>query len=199
MDSRAFRLSFPAGTIFFEIDRAEVIDYKNEKLAKFTPQCSRRTVPADLVLDEWDKTLINHGFDTSKKTLWIVEGLTMYLSEKDVVALIHKITELSSSRSLFLCDILNRYLLESPFMVNQLNFLESLGAPWIFGTNDPEEFFGKLGWSITLTQAGEVAPNRWPFPIAPKYVPHIPRGFYSEGVLNPQKLPDLNGVEFPKS
>lgn len=31
-----------------------------------------------------------------------------------------------------------------------------------------------------LSQAGEVAPHRWPFPTAPLHIPNIPRGYYVE-------------------
>ena len=181
MDARAFRLSFPSETKLFEIDRTEVLDYKNKKLEHFSPHCLRLCLAADLIHDDWGNDLLLKGFHPENKTLWIVEGLSMYLEEQDFIKVFKKISSLSSSNSIFLCDILNRHLLQSPYMENQLKFLASIGAPWLFGTNDPEDFFQKLGWKITLIQAGEVAPERWPFPVAPKNIPNIPRGYYAEG------------------
>ena len=38
MDTRAYRFSFPQGTCLFELDRPEVLSYKQEKLKDVKPQ-----------------------------------------------------------------------------------------------------------------------------------------------------------------
>lgn len=186
MDSRPFRLNFPNATKVFELDQPEVLKYKHEKLLQEKPKCDRKTIALDL-RDEWQKKLIEVGFNKAEKTLWLVEGLIMYLDENQVTTLFTRINTLAAPDDILLCDIFNRYLLESPFMEKQLNFLASLGAPWKFGTNTPEQFFSDLGWSAQLTQAAEYAPERWPFPLTPRSVPNIPRGFFVEAHKNSQK------------
>jgi len=181
MDSRAYRINFPAGTTLFELDQPEVLAYKNAKLDNIQPQCNRIEIALDL-REEWQGQLIDAGFKRQHKTLWIIEGLLMYLEEEQVITLFERINSLASPNDLALFDIFNRHLLESPFMQTQLNFLKSLGAPWKFGTNDPEKFMKELGWSIQLSQAGEYAPTRWPFPVAPRHIPNMPRGFFAEGL-----------------
>lgn len=179
MDTRAYRLSFPKGTRLFELDRKEVLDYKQEKLKAAQLHCERKVLAVDL-REEWQEQLIQAGFHRKKPTLWIVEGLLMYLEETEVLTLMKRINALASVNDMMLFDILTRTLLEAPMMQKQLQFLANMGAPWKFGINEPEEFMKKLGWNAVATQAGEFAPDRWPFPTAPRNVPNVPRGFYME-------------------
>jgi hypothetical protein len=46
--------------------------------------------------------------------------------------------------------------------------------------NEPEEFMEKIGWIAIGTMPGEFAPDRWPFPAAPRSVPNVPRSFFVE-------------------
>jgi methyltransferase (TIGR00027 family) len=179
MDSRAYRLSFPEGTRLFELDQKEVLNYKQEKLGNIQANCERKILAVDL-REEWQEQLLQAGFITNERTLWLVEGLLMYLDESQVTSLLTRINALASSKDIMLFDILTRTLLEAPHMQKQLKFLESIGAPWKFGVNEPEEFMKIFGWNAVVTQPGEFAPARWPFPTAPRSVPNVPRGFYVE-------------------
>lgn len=179
MDSRAYRLNFPEGTKVFELDQPEVLKYKSDKLSGAKPHCQHKTIEVDL-REEWPKKLMEAGFNPGARTLWSVEGLLMYLSEEEVITLIKRINTLASTNDVMLFDIFTRDLLEAPYMEKQLEFLAKLGAPWKFGTNDPESFMKKLGWSVSMIQPGEYSPERWPFPVAPRHVPNIPRSFFIE-------------------
>lgn len=177
MDARAYRLDFPEGTHIFELDRKEVLDYKREKLYNVRPRCEHQELAVDL-REDWRPLLRQAGFKSGAPTLWLVEGLLMYLEEPQVLALLEKINTMASSGDVMLFDILSQTLIEAPHMKKQLQFLENMGAPWRFGTNEPEEFMKKLGWQAVTTQAGEFAPKRWPFPTAPRHIPNVPRGFF---------------------
>jgi methyltransferase (TIGR00027 family) len=80
LDSRAYRLNWPAGTIVYEVDQPKVLEYKAATLAVHgvQPVVDRREVPADLRFD-WPKTLRNKGFDPAQPTAWLAEGLLMFL------------------------------------------------------------------------------------------------------------------------
>jgi methyltransferase (TIGR00027 family) len=179
MDTRAYRLTLPKGTRIFEFDRQEVLDYKKEKLKNVQPLCEVSSIAVDL-RNDWQDKLIHAGFKKKEQTLWLVEGLLMYLEESQVNALIERINTLASTSDIMLFDILSRTLLEVPHMKAQLQFLESMGAPWRFGTNEPEKFMQNFNWKVELSQAGEVAPSRWPFPTVPLNIPNVPRGYYVE-------------------
>lgn len=179
MDTRAYRLSFPDGTRVFELDRPEVLSYKQEKLGDTLPHCARHAVGVDL-REEWQSKLIQAGLNSAERTLWLVEGLLVYLDEAAVLALFEKIDSLSGLNSVMLFDVLGRSLLDSPLMAKQHQFLKKLGAPWHFGMDEPEKFMERFGWNVVATQPGEVDRARWPFPTAPRHVPNVPRIFFVE-------------------
>jgi len=80
LDSRAYRLPWPAGTVVFELDQPRVLEFKREALAARgdAPTAERREVPVDL-RNDWPQSLRNSGFDPSRPSAWIAEGLLIYL------------------------------------------------------------------------------------------------------------------------
>jgi methyltransferase (TIGR00027 family) len=102
LDSRAFRLGLPENATVFELDQAAVLDFKQAVLDQHdvVPTCTRVPVPMDL-LDGWPPSLLAAGFDGTLPTLWIAEGLLMYLSSSDAEQLLARITALSAPGSRF--------------------------------------------------------------------------------------------------
>ncbi len=100
LDSRAYRLQWPAGTTVFEIDQPKVLDYKAATLAEHgvQPSATRRDVPIDL-REDWPAALRSAGFDASQPTAWLAEGLLMYLPADAQDLLFERLTELSAPGS----------------------------------------------------------------------------------------------------
>jgi methyltransferase (TIGR00027 family) len=100
LDSRAYRLSWPDGTVVFEIDQPKVLEYKSATLDEHsaTPSASRRQVPMDLRFD-WPSALREAGFEPDVPTAWLAEGLLMYLPADAQDRLFENITQLSASGS----------------------------------------------------------------------------------------------------
>jgi methyltransferase (TIGR00027 family) len=100
LDSRAYRVQWPAGTVVYEIDQPKVLEYKSATLAEHgvTPSAVRREVPMDLRFD-WPKALREAGFDAAVPTAWLAEGLLMYLPADAQDRLFGQITELSAAGS----------------------------------------------------------------------------------------------------
>ncbi|MDY6997164.1 MAG: class I SAM-dependent methyltransferase [Actinomycetota bacterium] len=100
LDSRAFRLPWPAGTTVFEIDQPKVLEYKAATLAAHDvrPTADRREVAIDLRQD-WPAALTAAGFDATQPTAWLAEGLLMYLPADAQDRLFTQITELSAPGS----------------------------------------------------------------------------------------------------
>ncbi|MEB3020168.1 class I SAM-dependent methyltransferase [[Mycobacterium] crassicus] len=100
LDSRAYRLDWPAGTTVYEIDQPKVLAYKEQTLAAndVTPAAQRRTVAIDLRQD-WPAALIAAGFDPAAPTAWLAEGLLMYLPADGQDRLFEQITALSAPGS----------------------------------------------------------------------------------------------------
>ncbi|ODQ85863.1 class I SAM-dependent methyltransferase [Mycolicibacterium holsaticum] len=78
LDSRAYRLDWPDGTVCFELDQPAVLAFKREVLSGYTPTAERREVAVDL-REDWPQALRDNGFDASAPSAWIAEGLLIYL------------------------------------------------------------------------------------------------------------------------
>jgi methyltransferase (TIGR00027 family) len=100
LDSRAYRLDWPAGTTVYEIDQPKVLAYKEATLAAHdvTPAAQRRAVAIDLRQD-WPAALTAAGFDPAAPTAWLAEGLLMYLPADGQDRLFEQITALSAPGS----------------------------------------------------------------------------------------------------
>ncbi len=96
LDARAYRLPWPAGTVVFEIDQPQVIEFKTATLTELgaQPTADRRAVAVDLRYD-WPAALKDAGFDPSAPTAWIAEGLFGYLPPDAQDRPLDQITELS--------------------------------------------------------------------------------------------------------
>lgn len=80
LDSRGYRLPWPDGTVVFELDQPRVLEFKREVLAAHgdAPTAERREVAVDL-RNDWPQALRDSGFDPSKPSAFIAEGLLIYL------------------------------------------------------------------------------------------------------------------------
>jgi methyltransferase (TIGR00027 family) len=100
LDTRAYRLRWPAGTVVYEIDQPQVIAFKTNTLADFgaapTAQC--RAVGIDL-RNDWPAALRESGFDVTQPTAWSAEGLLPYLPPEAQDRLFDNITALSAPGS----------------------------------------------------------------------------------------------------
>ncbi|ORJ60081.1 SAM-dependent methyltransferase [Mycobacterium simiae] len=100
LDSRAYRLDWPAGVTVYEIDLPKVLEYKTETLASHgaTPTANRRPVPVDL-RDDWPQALRDNGFDAGQPTAWLAEGLLPFLPAAAQEAMFASIDALSGPAS----------------------------------------------------------------------------------------------------
>ena len=100
LDARAYRLPWPDGTVVYEVDQPDVIEFKTRTLADLgvEPTADRRPVGIDL-REDWPKALLERGFDAGQPTAWIAEGLLIYLPPQAQDKLFDNITELSAPGS----------------------------------------------------------------------------------------------------
>lgn len=157
MDARAFRLEWPEGTRLFELDRPELFAVKEGVLAETGtyPRCARHIVPVDLA-QPWRDDLIRAGFEPAEPTLWLVEGLLVYLFEAEAHLLLERLTHLSAPGSRLGADLGNTALLTSAEMEPWHRMLEERGCPWRFGTDDPVGFFRQHGWQAEVMRSGDL-------------------------------------------
>jgi methyltransferase (TIGR00027 family) len=100
LDSRSWRLAWPAGTTVYELDQAKVLDFKSSTLAQHGAQPTARLVSVAVDLrDDWPTALRKAGFDESVPTMWSAEGLLRYLPAAAQDLLFERIDSLSAAGS----------------------------------------------------------------------------------------------------
>jgi methyltransferase (TIGR00027 family) len=100
LDSRAYRLPWADGTVVYEVDQPDVIEFKTRTLADLgaTPTAERRTVAIDL-REDWPAAMRAAGLDPDRPTAWCAEGLLIYLPQEAQDRLFDNIHELSAPGS----------------------------------------------------------------------------------------------------
>jgi methyltransferase (TIGR00027 family) len=181
LDTRAFRLDWPAGTCLFELDQPEVLQNKERVLqaAGARPNCQRQLVEADLTCP-WQERLAHSGFDPQVPSIWLLEGFLFYLSNESITQVLDGVTNLAASGSWMGFDIINSVMLTSTWTRPWVEMQASMGAPWIGTLDAPQEFLARRGWLATLTQAGASDANygRWRLPVLPVTAPDMPHNWF---------------------
>lgn len=100
LDSRPYRLPWPAGTVVYEVDLPDVMEFKSRTLSALgaRPTADDRVVGVDL-RDDWPEALRRSGFDETQPTAWSAEGLLVYLPPDAQDRLFDQITALSGKGS----------------------------------------------------------------------------------------------------
>jgi methyltransferase (TIGR00027 family) len=172
LDSRAYRLDWPAGTSVYEIDLPKVLDYKAQTLADVgaTPTADRRAVPVDLRHD-WPQALRDAGFDASTPTAWLAEGLLPFLPAAAQEAMFASIDTLSGTGSRVAVEIFgvdNAQREEAQEKWEQRRAKRAArGEDTSFnpfdlwfddeGRPDPADWFSANGWATVAVAAREEA------------------------------------------
>jgi methyltransferase (TIGR00027 family) len=172
MDTRPFRLDWPDGATVYEVDFPGLLAEKRRRLAELRarPRVERREVAVDL-RGLWLPELEAAGFDRGRPTLWIAEGLMFFLTPDQATGLLSVLGSASAPGSWLGVDFVSEALLRSPFSREFRQKLEEDGTPWLFGTDEPEEYLAAIGWKVRdLKEPGEptTAHEDWPFQVLPR-------------------------------
>ncbi|WP_197382412.1 SAM-dependent methyltransferase [Mycolicibacterium mengxianglii] len=100
LDSRAYRLPWPSGTVVYEIDQPEVVEFKLTTLSRLgaQPTAQHRAIGVDL-RDDWPAALRAAGWQADQPTAWCAEGLLIYLPPEAQDRLLDTLIQLSTPRS----------------------------------------------------------------------------------------------------
>src|ERR1041384_309421 len=86
LDTRPYRMDLPASLKWVEVDLPAMIDYKEEILSGEKPRCALERVPLDLA-DVVARRQLFQRLGSAKKALIVTEGLLVYLTRDEVLAL----------------------------------------------------------------------------------------------------------------
>lgn len=95
LDARAFRLKGIEQTHVYELDHPATQQYKQRKTKDVAPLVrSHQFVPIDFSQDRLLTRLESAGFTSGERTLWLMEGVSMYLPR---AAMIDTVTQVSAA------------------------------------------------------------------------------------------------------
>ncbi len=174
LDARAYRLPWPDGTVVYEVDQPEVIEFKTTELAGLgaQPTATRRVVAIDL-REDWPKALVDNGFDPTQPTAWIAEGLLIYLPSDAQDKLFDDITALSAPGSRLATERVpdvTAFVSGRPKELAEK--MKELGSDITMedlvyhgDRTNVIEHLEKLGWTVTVQSSREAhAANGFEFP-----------------------------------
>lgn len=156
LDSRAYRLDWPAETTVFEVDLAKVLEFKARVLDEqgAMPQARRIAVAADLRTD-WPAPLKAAGFDPHRPSAWSVEGLLPYLTGDAQHALCVRLDELCAPGSRVALGALGSRLdHEQLTALDKIHPGVNMAGEVDFSTltyddkADPAEWLAMRGWAV---------------------------------------------------
>ncbi len=158
LDTRAYRLPWPAGTVVYEIDQPAVVEFKTRTLADLgaEPTARRRTVAIDL-RDDWPSALAEAGLDAAQPTAWSAEGLLVYLPPEAQDRLFDNIAALSAPGSRIATEHLDLRNIPSDWAQKLTERSRRLGSNinlaelfYIGERNTAAEYLAERGWRVDI-------------------------------------------------
>ncbi len=183
LDTRAFRLAWPAGTVVYEIDQPAVVAYKEQALTGVQANCERRAIAADLT-EPWQEKLRAAGFAPEEPACFLLEGFLFYLPQEAMERILDQVAAFVAGGSRIGFDVVNAATFTNPYTKPWLDMQAAAGAPWLAALDDPVGFLDIRGWDASLTQAGQADANhgRWKLPVIPVTLPGAPHNWFVTGV-----------------
>lgn len=168
LDSRAYRLEWPAGHTIFEVDQPRVLEFKQRVLERqgAIPSTRRVTVATDL-RDDWAGELIAAGFDPGQPTAWALEGLLPYLPGAAQDALFEKLHELSAVGSQLAAELGPAPGEVQEFADNVPTISQDTGQPPVANLwyddprTDSKDFLAQRGWQVTGADLADKAATEY--------------------------------------
>ena len=171
-DTRSLRLALPEYVTVWELDTAEVLTFREERLSaaiataggEDTLPSKARTIPL-----EFDVTsvtaptanlllplLTSHGFDATKPSVFVLEHCLRFLRDSQVRLLLSTLASLCPSHSLLLCDIVNAQYFKHQSMAELLATWERWSLRPLCGYDLPEAVWMQCGgWAAQVMQYGQ--------------------------------------------
>jgi methyltransferase (TIGR00027 family) len=151
LDTRPYRLDLPPGLDWVEVDLPNLLAYKQEALADETAKCRLEQIALDLSDGDARRAL----FGRLGRGLAITEGLLVYLTEEEVIALGRDLAGAGFEHWLF--DLASPGLVEFLQATSGRQTAEA-GHPLQFGPKEGVGFFERCGWRpVTVDSVFETA------------------------------------------
>ena len=99
LDARAWRVPALGGTTVFEVDHPATQRYKRTRIGRRMPRAELRYVAVDFEKERFATELVRTGFRPDQPSIWIWEGVAMYLPLRVIGETLAQLTSLSTAGS----------------------------------------------------------------------------------------------------
>lgn len=143
LDTRPYWHELPASLQWVEVDLPGMIDYKEEVLRQEQPRCQLQRIRLDLSDVASRRKLFQELGNKARRALIISEGLLVYLTADEVLALGKDLAAQSGFHD-WAVDLCSPGLLK--MLQKELPALSEAGSPLKFGPPEGPDFFTAAGW-----------------------------------------------------
>lgn len=155
-DTRAYRIGgLKKNIMVFEVDHPNTQSFKTRKIKEIFGSTPDYVVyvPVDFETEKFGEKLLDNGYNSLKKTLFVLEGLVMYIPPEAVAEIFSFIMENSGKGSMVIFDYYPQSVVDGTCKLevgeNIRNHLIELEEPLQFGIEeeDVEDFLEEFGFS----------------------------------------------------
>lgn len=153
LDTRAYNDLKDSGLKIFELDQATTQQHKLKYLQKAGIDTSHVTfVEADFAQEAWFGSLIDAGYEPSKRTIFLWEGVTLYLGEDSVRNTLRRVKANAAKGSIIVADIYARSFVTgdyAPGLKASLPVLDTTDEQLAFGIEMADDYQHTLESFVT--------------------------------------------------
>jgi methyltransferase (TIGR00027 family) len=151
LDTRPYRLALPPSLPWIEVDFADTIAFKEERLAGETPRCALRRVACDLSDAAQRRALLDEVAAKAAKVFVITEGVVPYLANEEVAALADDLRA-RPRFARWLVEFFGTRFFQGARVMSRRRRRQMTNAPFRFQPGDWHAFFGAHGWRAKTTR-----------------------------------------------
>ena len=153
-DTRAYRLQALSDVPTWEVDQPQNIDAKRTQLEKVFQEVPTHVtlVPIDFDHEDLATVLASNGYEPDRKTFFIWEGVTQYLTETGVRATMEFLARAPAGSRLVFTYTPRDFIDGKNFYGQEYLYKKMLlkDKIWLFGfdPDDVSDFLGEYGWRV---------------------------------------------------
>ncbi|MEL7218937.1 MAG: SAM-dependent methyltransferase [Pseudomonadota bacterium] len=155
LDTRAYGMLRQSDVVIYELDQTVDQSHKRKHLAAAKIGSSHvRFVEVDFADPNWINSLVATDYDPSKKTIFLWEGVTLYLTEHSVRATLAALVQNAATGSVVITDIYAERLVRLAKGKAMSWSLEQTGEEIIFGLDCSTDAEERLGAFVAAQELG---------------------------------------------
>jgi methyltransferase (TIGR00027 family) len=146
LDTRAWRLAATANVSIFEVDFPQVLAFKDARLTGLPLACTaRQMLGADITAPDLGERLAAVGFNRQMPTVWLLEGVIVYLTAAQIACLNENLDRQSARGSRLIAT----------FMGEQVQGMFNAGM--ISRFDDAPALLARYGWRARQIHYADIA------------------------------------------